>query len=97
MIQCREGFGFIARNDGGKDVFVHISVLERSGLTILNQGERVIVNVVDGRAGGGFDRRAEKLEIVPSVYMAVRWTMENMPRGNWSAVMNEDERATPSA
>jgi CspA family cold shock protein len=46
-----KGFGFIARDSGGKDVFVHISVLERSGLTALNEGERVTFDVVDGRKG----------------------------------------------
>jgi CspA family cold shock protein len=46
-----KGFGFIARDHGGKDVFVHISALERSGLTALNEGERVIVDVIEGRKG----------------------------------------------
>ena len=48
---AEKGFGFIARNSGGKDVFVHISALERSGLTDLNEGERVVVDVVEGRKG----------------------------------------------
>jgi CspA family cold shock protein len=46
-----KGFGFIARDSGGKDVFVHISALERSGLTAINEGERVTFHVVDGRKG----------------------------------------------
>jgi CspA family cold shock protein len=46
-----KGFGFIARDGGGKDVFVHISALERSGLPGLNEGERVVVDVVEGRKG----------------------------------------------
>jgi CspA family cold shock protein len=46
-----KGFGFIARDDGGKDVFVHISAVERSGLTSLSEGERVVVDVVEGRKG----------------------------------------------
>jgi cold shock protein len=46
-----KGFGFIARDGGGKDVFVHISALERSGLTNLSEGERVVVEVVEGRKG----------------------------------------------
>lgn len=37
----RKGYGFIAPNTGGKDVFVHISGLERSGLASLNEGESV--------------------------------------------------------
>jgi CspA family cold shock protein len=45
------GFGFIARDSGGKDVFVHISALAPSGLTALNEGERVTFDVVDGRKG----------------------------------------------
>jgi CspA family cold shock protein len=40
---AEKGFGFIARDSGGKDVFVHISALERSGLTALNERERVVV------------------------------------------------------
>jgi CspA family cold shock protein len=46
-----KGFGFIARDGGGKDVFVHISALERSRLTSLAEGQPVIVDVVEGRKG----------------------------------------------
>jgi CspA family cold shock protein len=46
-----KGFGFIARDDGGKDVFVHISALERSGLTGLGEGQRVVAEIVEGRKG----------------------------------------------
>jgi CspA family cold shock protein len=46
-----KGFGFIARDGGGKDVFVHISALERSGLPALNEGQPVVVDVVEGRKG----------------------------------------------
>ena len=46
-----KGFGFIARDGGGKDVFVHISALERSGLTGLSEGHRVLLDVAEGRKG----------------------------------------------
>ena len=46
-----KGFGFIARDGGGKDVFVHISALERSGLAGLSEGDRVIVDIAEGRKG----------------------------------------------
>jgi cold shock protein len=36
-----KGFGFIAPEQGGSDVFVHISALERAGLRTLNEGQRV--------------------------------------------------------
>ena len=45
------GYGFIAPNGGGSDVFVHISVLERSGIEDLTQGQTVAVDVVEGRKG----------------------------------------------
>jgi CspA family cold shock protein len=47
----QKGFGFISSNSGGKDVFVHVSALERSGLPTLGEGQHVIVDVVEGRKG----------------------------------------------
>ena len=46
-----KGYGFIARDSGAEDVFVHISALERSGLTGLSEGDRVIVDIAQGRKG----------------------------------------------
>jgi cold shock protein len=48
---AERGYGFITRNSGGNDVFVHVSALERSGLTGLDEGQSVIVDVVEGRKG----------------------------------------------
>jgi CspA family cold shock protein len=48
---AEKGYGFIARDSGAEDVFVHVSALERSGLTGLGEGDRVIVGVVEGRNG----------------------------------------------
>ena len=44
-----KGFGFIAPEDGGNDVFVHISAIERAGMGTLNEGQRVIYEVVTER------------------------------------------------
>jgi CspA family cold shock protein len=46
-----EGFGFIVRDGGGKDVFVHVSALDRAGITGLNEGQRVFVGVAEGQKG----------------------------------------------
>jgi CspA family cold shock protein len=46
-----KGFGFVAPDGGGKDVFVHVSALERSGLHTLDDGERVEVELVQGKKG----------------------------------------------
>jgi cold shock protein len=45
------GFGFVDVGDGSKDVFVHASVLRQTGLASLQQGQRVTMQVVDGRRG----------------------------------------------
>jgi CspA family cold shock protein len=44
-----KGFGFIQPQDGGKDVFVHISAVERAGLSTLNEGQKVEYEVVNNR------------------------------------------------
>jgi cold shock protein len=46
-----KGYGFIALADREQDVFVHISALERSGLTGLAEGQQVVVGVGEGRKG----------------------------------------------
>ena len=48
---AERGYGFIAPNGGGKDVFVHVSALERSGIEGLDEGQTVVVDVVEGRKG----------------------------------------------
>ena len=48
---AEKGFGFVACDDGGKDVFLHVSVLGRSGLTNLAEGQRVSMGVVDTPKG----------------------------------------------
>ena len=44
-----KGFGFIQPQDGSKDVFVHISAVERAGLGTLNEGQRISFEVVTER------------------------------------------------
>ena len=46
-----KGYGFIAPDDGGKDVFVHISAVERSGLTGLADDQKVSFELAEGRDG----------------------------------------------
>ena len=46
-----KGFGFIAPETGGKDVFLHISALERAGMTTLNDDQKVTFDVEAGRDG----------------------------------------------
>ncbi len=46
-----KGFGFIEPEDGSKDAFVHISAVERAGLTELTEGQRVEYELQPGREG----------------------------------------------
>jgi CspA family cold shock protein len=45
----QKGFGFIQPQDGGKDVFVHISAVERAGMSTLNEGQKLSYEVVSER------------------------------------------------
>ncbi len=48
----QKGFGFIQPDDGGKDVFVHISAVERAGMSNLNEGQKITFEVVADRRTG---------------------------------------------
>ena len=47
----QKGYGFIQPDDGSKDVFVHISAVERAGLTGLNEGQKVSYDLERGQQG----------------------------------------------
>ena len=48
----QKGFGFIQPTDGGNDVFVHISAVERAGMSTLNEGQKLSFDVVADRRSG---------------------------------------------
>ena len=48
-----KGFGFITPDDGSKDVFVHATAVERAGLAMLNEGDRVSFTLEDDKKGRG--------------------------------------------
>jgi len=56
-----KGFGFIQPDDGGKDAFVHISAVERAGLSTLNEGQKVSYEVQPGQDGKS---SAENLSVI---------------------------------
>ncbi|MGH7185835.1 MAG: cold-shock protein [Pseudomonadota bacterium] len=56
-----KGFGFITPEDGSKDAFVHISAVERAGLTNLNEGQKVSFDLQAGQNGKS---SAENLAII---------------------------------
>jgi CspA family cold shock protein len=48
----QKGFGFIQPESGNKDVFVHISAVERAGVSTLNEGQKVTFDIVADRRTG---------------------------------------------
>jgi len=56
------GFGFIAPDNGEKDVFVHATALESSGIPAIDEGDKVTFEIEDDARGRG--KQAAKLELV---------------------------------
>lgn len=48
-----KGYGFIKPDDGGRDIFVHITAVERAGLQSLNEGQRVTYEIEPDKKGKG--------------------------------------------
>jgi CspA family cold shock protein len=61
FFNTNRGFGFITPDDGGNDVFVHITALQRSGLPALEEGTKVTFEVEDDRRGRG--KQAKNIEL----------------------------------
>ena len=59
---AQKGFGFIQPDDGGKDVFVHISAVERAGMYDLKEGQKLTFEVVRSPKNG--KDAAENLQVV---------------------------------
>jgi CspA family cold shock protein len=49
FFNTQKGFGFITPSNGSKDVFVHISAVERAGMSTLNEGQKISYDVVNER------------------------------------------------
>ena len=49
FFNTQKGFGFIQPSDGGKDVFVHVSAVQKAGLQTLNEGQKVSYEIVTER------------------------------------------------
>jgi len=56
-----KGYGFVQPEDGSKDVFVHISALERAGIQGLNEGDKITFVLEDDRRGRG--KQAAQVEL----------------------------------
>ena len=48
-----KGYGFIKPDDGGRDIFVHVTAVERAGLHALNEGQRVSFEIEPDKKGKG--------------------------------------------
>jgi CspA family cold shock protein len=53
FFNAERGYGFIKPEDGGRDIFVHISAVERAGLNSLNEGQRVTFEIEADKNGNG--------------------------------------------
>ncbi|MGB2924545.1 MAG: cold-shock protein [Limnothrix sp.] len=56
---AQKGYGFIAPSDGSKDMFVHISALQRAGLSTLEEGQKVSYEAIENKG----KESAENLEL----------------------------------
>lgn len=53
FFNVEKGYGFIKPDDGGRDIFVHISAVERIGMATLNEGQRITFEIEPDKKGKG--------------------------------------------
>jgi CspA family cold shock protein len=69
------GYGFIKPDDGGRDVFVHITAVERAGLKDLTEGQRITFEVEPDKKGKG----PKAVNLVISAYFGARAHLKKIP------------------
>ncbi len=74
FFNAERGYGFIKPDDGGRDVFVHITAVERAGLKDLTEGQRITFEVEPDKKGKG--PKAVNL-VISSV--AEAWSLKKIP------------------
>src|ERR1700677_3440521 len=96
-----KGFGFIQPTDGGTDVFVHISAVERAGMRDLNEGQKISYDVVaDKRTGKSSAddlkpaRRGVRLPAAPKSAAAATLVWEIIPTLRFLLTSNDCLRLT---
>jgi len=62
FFNSQKGYGFIVQDNGGPDVFVHISAVERAGMHVLNEGQKLSFDVQADRRSG--KSAAENLQAI---------------------------------
>src|SRR5262252_7748516 len=87
----QKGFGFIQPDDGGKDVFVHISAVERAGLRGLNEGQKITFEFVANRKTG--KSSAENLRTSGAVRSSARWYTAPRPVSRRGARLGRHDAA----
>jgi cold shock protein len=53
FFNAEKGYGFIKPDDGGRDIFVHVTAVERAGLPTLNEGQRIAFEIEPDKKGKG--------------------------------------------
>src|SRR5664279_3341304 len=66
------GYGFIKPDDGGRDVFVHITAVEQAGLKSLNEGQKISFDVEPDKKGKG-PKAVNLVVTCPASYPRSRW------------------------
>lgn len=90
-----KGFGFIAPSDGGADIFVHVSAVERSGLQTLNDGDEVNFEIEQDRRSG--KAAAVDLEVTGSSPAPRRGPPPARSRDDWGSAPQRSHQPGPTS